>query len=57
MMSFPTNKTGVRVGGRVYRYVNVAFAVFFALVLGVIPCAKKPGATGSTFWDFVVAVS
>ena len=38
-------------------YVNVAFAVFFALVLGVIPCAKKPGATGSTFWDFVVAVS
>ena len=38
-------------------YVNVAFTALFAMVLGMIPCSKKGGATRSTFWDFVVSVA
>lgn len=38
-------------------YVNVAFTTVFAVILGVIPCSKKGGATRSTFWDFVVSVA
>lgn len=38
-------------------YVNVAFAAFFAVVLGVLPYAKKAETTWSTFWDFIVSVS